>query len=283
MASAFSFGTYIPAQSVVHACKAQVKLLLTCAFSIAVFFVNGPASGWLGLAVGWAVCVVLYVVAKVPLRSALRGLLPIAFLLGFTVLAHGFAFDVEASAALTAGRLGSLGLEGTWVLHGTCGFFADGLVEGLFFTLRVALLVAACSLLTFTSSVTELTDGLLWLLRPLRVLRLPVDDIAMMVSIALRFIPLTADEAFAIVSAQKARGAEFEGGSVWRRMTAWVPVLVPLIVRLYKRADDLAAAMDARSYACGPRTQMNESALTPHDKLVLFAGLVACVALGWCW
>lgn len=162
---------------------------------------------------------------------------------------------------------------------GASGITLDGLMRGLFFALRIVLLVLICSLLTFTSSMMELTDAMLRMFGPLRRFGVPVDDIAMMISIALRFIPTTAREAQMIQLAQKARCANFDDGNLFVRLKAWVPVFIPLFVRLFRRADDLADAMDARCYAGGRRTRMNVTTLSGADIATLIIGIVAIVAL----
>ena len=123
--------------------------------------------------------------------------------------------------------------------------------------------------------MVDLTDAMLKILSPLRVIKVPVDDLAMMVSIALRFIPITAQEAHTIQLAQKARCANFEDGNIFVRLRAWVPVFIPLFVRLFRRADELAAAMDARCYAGYSRTRLNTSTMRGSDVAVLLIGLVA--------
>jgi energy-coupling factor transport system permease protein len=140
-------------------------------------------------------------------------------------------------------------------------------------------LVVGTSLITLTTSPVALTDALSRLMRPLGVIRVPVDDVAMMFSIALRFIPTTAEEAERLVVAQTARGARFDSGGLIRRARAWLPVLVPLFVRLFRRADDLAVAMESRCYSGQGRTRLRELRMRGTDWAVLAAG-VAVVALG---
>lgn len=279
MASVLAFGAYVPAESPVHALNAQVKIVLACAFSVSVFLVET----WAGIGLVAALVVALYAIGRVPVTSALRGLIPVAFILVFTIVVHAFSINIGSEAAPGLSMAGSLGLSQEWVLFGSLGVTLDGLVRGLFFALRIALLVAVCSLLTFTTSMIALTDGMLKLLAPLRVLKVPIDDIAMMVSIALRFIPTTAAETRTIQLAQKARCADFDDGNLLKRIKSWVPVLVPLFVRLFHRADELAEAMDARCYAGGVRTHMTQGALRARDVVTLVAGVallvVTCVFL----
>lgn len=275
MAQALAFGTYIPAESPIHKLNAQVKITLACVFSIAVFFIES----WPGMLIVLASVIALYAIAHVRISNAMRGLLPIVFILVFTVVVHAFSISLGSAAAPGLSAAGSLGLKQEWVIFGTFGLTLDGLVVGIFFALRIALLVAICSLLTFTTSMVDLTDAMLKILSPLRVINVPVDDIAMMVSIALRFIPITAQEAHTIQLAQKARCANFEDGNIFVRMRAWVPVFIPLFVRLFRRADDLAAAMDARCYMGSTRTRLHTSSMRASDIAVLIIGILVIVLL----
>ena len=151
-------------------------------------------------------------------------------------------------------------------------------MTGLFFAVRIILLVTGTSLLTLTTSPVALTDALSRLMVPLRPLRFPVDDVAMMFSIALRFIPTTAEEAEKIVVAQTARGARFDEGGVVRRARAWVPVLIPLFVNLFRRADHLAVAMESRCYTGERRTRLHASHMRVSDWLVLATGVTVAAS-----
>jgi len=239
MAVPVPFGQYVPGDSPVHRLDARVKIGLTLSYTIALFAV----SGWLGLAL--AACVVLGAVAlsRVPWRLVARGLRPIAWLMLFTVVQ------------------------------------AAGLSRGLFFASRIVLLVLGTSLVTLTTSPVALTDAIALLLGPLRVLRVPVDDVATMLSIALRFMPTTAEEAERIVVAQTARGARFDEGGPVKRARAWIPVLVPLFVNLFRRADDLAVAMESRCYRGEGRTRLREWRLRAVDWFILVAGIALAGAL----
>lgn len=275
MSQALAFGTYIPGTSVIHRMNAQVKILLACVFSISVFMIDS----WIGMLAIMAIVGVLYAVTRVPVGKAARGLIPIVFILVFTVVVHAFSISLGSEAAPGLSQAGSLGLTQQWVIFGSFGVTLDGLMRGLFFALRIVLLVLICSLLTFTSSMMELTDGMLGICGPLRRFGVPVDDIAMMVSIALRFIPTTAQEAQMIQLAQKARCANFDDGNVLVRLKSWVPVFIPLFVRLFRRADELAAAMDARCYAGGRRSRMHDARMTAGDWALLVIGAAAIIAL----
>ena len=275
MSQALAFGTYIPGTSIVHRMNAQAKIVLACVFSICVFLIHS----WVGMLAVMAVVAVLYALARVPVGKAMRGLLPIVFILVFTIVVHAFSINIGGETAPGLSTAGSLGLTQQWVIYGSFGLTLDGLVRGLFFALRIVLLVLICSLLTFTSSMMELTDAMLGLFGPLRRFGVPVDDIAMMVSIALRFIPTTAHEAQTIQLAQKALCANFDDGNMFARVRAWVPVFIPLFVRLFRRADELALAMDARCYAGGRRTRLHDARMRGADWAALAVGTAAIIAL----
>lgn len=254
------FGQFVAGSSPVHELEARAKIGVTAAFTVALFAVDS----WAGLAAAVAAVAAVVAASRVPARLVMRGLRPIAWLMVFTVLANALAWN--ASDALW--HVGSLGVV------------ADGLGRGLFFAGRIIVLVAGTSLVTLTTSPVDLTDALARLMRPLRAVRFPADDAAMMLSIALRFIPTTAEEAERVVVAQTARGARFDQGGPIRRARAWVPVLVPLFVRLFRRADDLAIAMESRCYTGVGRTHLRESRLRPVDWLTLGAGVVMAIVAG---
>jgi energy-coupling factor transport system permease protein len=162
------------------------------------------------------------------------------------------------------------------------GVSATGLARGLFFAARITLLVLGTSIVTLTTSPVALTDALSSLMRPLRFVRVPVDDAAMMFSIALRFIPTTAEEAERIVMAQQARGAVFDKGGPIARARAYAPVLVPLFFQLFRRADALATAMEARCYrGTEGRTRMVEQRMGVSDWLAMIAVASALISVGW--
>jgi len=257
-----TFGQYVPVESPVHGLDAKTKMGLVAAFTAAVFLVDG----FWGLA-AMAACVAGTLgLSRVPWRIALRGIKALTFLLSFTLVAHAVRWN---PATVTLLRIGPLGVDG------------QGLVDGVFFVLRVVLLVVGTSLLTLTTTPVQLTDGLERVMRPLEVVRFPAGEVAMMLTIALRFIPTTAQEAEKIIVAQTARGARFDEGGLVRRARAFVPVLVPLFVNLFRRAEDLAVAMESRCYRGGAgRTRLNASAMTGHDWLVLLLATLVLVALG---
>jgi energy-coupling factor transport system permease protein len=247
------FGQYVPIDSPVHRLEPRVKLGLVACYTIVLF----SSAGWLGLGIATAMVALALVLSRVPARLALRGLRPVALLLLITVAMNALRWSpVDALASV-----GSLGVS------------RIGLMTGLFFATRIVLLVTGTSLLTLTTSPVALTDALSRLMVPLRPLRFPVDDVAMMFSIALRFIPTTAEEAEKIVVAQAARGARFDEGGMLRRARAWVPVLVPLFVNLFRRADSLALAMESRCYTGQRRTRLHVSRMRFSDWAVLALGV----------
>jgi energy-coupling factor transport system permease protein len=232
------------------------------AFAVLVF----ASSGWPALAVGAGVAAAALAVSRVPWRLAARGLSAVALLLAFTLLANALRWRPEEALL----RIGPLAVDG------------PGLARGAFFSARIVLLVLGTTLVTLTTSPVALTDALARLMRPLARVRVPVDDIAMMLSIALRFIPTTAEEAEKIVVAQTARGARFDTGGPLRRAKAWTPVLIPLFVRLFRRADDLAIAMESRCYRGEGRTRLHESHMATADWAVLIvAVMLAVVGVAW--
>lgn len=263
MAVPVPFGQYVPGDSPVHHADARAKLGATAAFTVALFSVDA----WTAMLAGGVLLVALIGVAQVPWRLAARGLRPIVWIALFTLVANGLRW--QAADALVS--LGPLSVDG------------PGLARGAFFAARILLLVLGTSLITLTTSPVALTDALSSLMRPLRAVRFPADDVAMMLSIALRFVPTTAEEAERIVVAQTARGARFDEGGPVARARAWVPVLVPLFVRLFRRADDLAVAMESRCYTGVGRTRLREQVMRASDWLVLACSIVLCAVAIVVW
>jgi energy-coupling factor transport system permease protein len=243
----FSFGQYVPVDSMVHRLDPRTKILGTLVLAVAVFLARGST----GLA-AVAVLVALVVLAsRVPPGYVVRGLRPVFWLLAFTVVLQ-IIFGQEG---------------GHVVFHrGWITITRENLTLGLFYGARLALLIVATSLMTFTTSPVELTDGLERLLRPFRRIGVPAHELALMMTIAIRFIPTLAEETDKIMKAQMARGAEFTRGSIVTRARSLVPLLVPLFLGAFRRAEALALAMEARGYRGGDgRTRMKELVLRPRD------------------
>ncbi|KAF0207786.1 MAG: cobalt/nickel transport system permease [Actinobacteria bacterium] len=257
-----TFGQYVPVDSPVHSLDAKAKMGLVAAFTAALFLVDGP----LGMVAAAAVVAAAVVLSRVPWRIALRGIRAVVMILMITLAAHALRWN-PATVALV--RVGPLAVD------------AAGLKEGLFFVVRIVLLVVGTSLLTLTTSPVALTDGLERIMRPLARVRFPASEVAMMLTIALRFIPTTAQEAEKLIVAQTARGARFDAGGPIARARAYAPVLVPLFVNLFRRADDLATAMEARCYRGGVgRTRLHESRMRPRDWAVLCLGTLVLALVG---
>lgn len=256
------FGQYYPANSPVHRLDARVKLLLTLLFVVAIFFINT----YFGFMLTLAVLVTVIAVARLPLMSVLRSVRGILFIVLFTAVIN--LFFIRDGEVLV--QSGSLIITKTGV-HTTIKM-----------VLRLVLLISGASLLSLTTTPVELADGLESLMSPLKLIRVPVRDIAMIMSIALRFIPTLFEETNKIISAQKARGASLDTGNPLARARALLPVLIPLFVSSFRRADELAFAMDARCYnATDKRTKMKRARLGLADLLafLFIAGYFTVVIL----
>lgn len=274
--------TYIAGSSPVHSCDARVKIVLLIAYSVTLFLV----SSWWALGVCAAAFVALLGVSRIGPGGifALSALLLV--IAGLAIVFNAFSFDAQAASQAAVGGMGAVSagvFEGAppLMLAGAFGFVPAGFARGCFYALRIVLLVVASLLVSFTTTSTQLTEAFASFLRPLRRLRVPVDDVASVLSIALRFIPLVAEEIGRIHDAQWSRGAKFGEGSIASRLRAWSTVLVPLFVGMFRRADDLAVAMDARCYGMPgvQRTSVTRKPLAARDVAKLLVGLVGCVAL----
>ncbi|MCL2503168.1 MAG: energy-coupling factor transporter transmembrane protein EcfT [Coriobacteriia bacterium] len=274
MSAPVPMGTYVIGNSFVHRLDARVKIVIGIAFAVALFILGE----WWALGVVAFAAIGVFVLSGVSARLAVRGLRPALWLLAFTVVINALAPAGAGSAAPVPAFVG-IGQPEALVRVGLITFYPSGLARGLFFATRVLILVFGASLVTLTTSSVAIADAFAYVLRPLAVLRFPVDDAAMMMSIALRFMPVTAEEAERIVTAQIARGAQFSSGSPFRRARAWLPVFVPLFVRLFRRADDLAVAMEARCYRGQGRTRLRQLRMRPTDWMVLVAGCAAAAFL----
>ena len=241
-----TIGQYYPAQSPIHRLDPRVKIVCTLIFLISLFVQNSV----LGYALAFVFLACMIHVSKVPAKFIGKGLKPIVILLLFTVAMNLF---------LTRG--------GAVLFHwGIITITETGLRTSVFMAVRLVLLVAGSSLMTFTTTPNGLTDGLEKLLHPLNRIHVPVHEISMMMSIALRFIPILIEETDKIMKAQMARGADFESGNLIHKVKNMVPLLVPLFVSAFRRADDLAMAMEARCYNGGEgRTKMKPLKYVARD------------------
>lgn len=274
--------SYIPGTSSVHACDARVKIVLLAAYSVTLFLVRS----WAGIAPCALLFATVAAVSRIPVRRFFGLLVPVYVIVAFTVLFNGFSFDVSQAVVGAPSALGdvSTGVFTTWApvpLIGSFGLVPAGLARGCFFALRIVLLVVGSLVVTYTTTSTDLTNALGDFLRPFKRIGVPSDDIAMVFSLALRFIPVTAEEFGRVHDAQWARGASFSEGSLWERLRAWQTVLIPLFVGLFRRADSLAVAMDARCYGAPDieRTSLAPRAFSARSGVVLAVGLATCVGL----
>ncbi len=247
-------GQFIPGDSFLHRLDPRTKIMLSLAVVVALFTVDSPLSyGMIAVLVFAAIWA-----SRVPVRMVLRGLRPIVFILVLTFLLHLFMDPGEQLFAV-------------WKLRAS----REGLALGLTMAARLILLIMATSLVTLTTSPIVFTDGLEKLLNPFRVVGLPAHELAMMMTIALRFIPTLLEETDKIMKAQMARGADFDTGGLLARAKAMIPILVPLFVSAFRRADELAVAMEARCYRGGAgRTRMRQLKLGAQDA-VAAVGVVA--------
>jgi energy-coupling factor transport system permease protein len=252
-------GRFYPVASPLHELDPRAKILATTVLVLGLFLVDSIA----GFLVVAAALVALVAASGIPAGVFLRSLRPVAFIVALTVL-----FQMLFS------REGATLVEWGWLeVH------SGGLRLGLFLGLRILLLVSAAGLLTATTAPVDLADGLEDLLSPLKRLRFPAHEVAMMMTIALRFIPTLGEEAEKITRAQAARGADFSKGGPLRRARALVPVLVPLTVGAFRRADELAEAMESRGYRGGEgRTRYRELRLRVRDALALAVTLLILLA-----
>lgn len=257
---ALSFGQYVPVDSPIHRLDPRTKILATVVLAVAAFL----ARDFVALAVLAAALGAVVAAARLSPGYVLAGLRPVWWLIAFTVVAQiGF---------------GPAGGHPVWH-RGPLTITRENLRDGALYGGQFALLIIATTLMTFTTSPVELTDGLERLLRPFRRLGVPAHELALMMTIALRFIPTLVEETDKIVKAQTARGAEFTRGSLGHRMRALIPLLVPLFVGAFRRAESLALAMEARCYRGGDqRTRMRELSLRPRD-YAAFAVLALIAAL----
>ncbi|MBE5799134.1 MAG: energy-coupling factor transporter transmembrane protein EcfT [Clostridiales bacterium] len=257
-----TLGQYFPGDSAIHRMDPRMKLILTIAYIVGVFMVGNLPGYLLSLAfLYWVVRI-----AGISFKFLIRGVKPLRFIILFTFVLN--LFFVQGETPL-------LDL-GFWTLT------KEALQNAIFFALRLVFLVMGTSVLTLTTSPVQLTDGLERLMRPLQRFHFPAHELAMMMTIALRFIPTLLEETDKIQKAQMARGADFESGNLIARAKAMIPLLVPLFVSAFRRANDLAMAMEARCYRGGDhRTRLRELKYTKLDVIaaLCMAAFIAIIVL----
>ena len=245
-----TLGQYFPGNTVAHKLDPRTKIILVIVYIVALF----QANGWIGYAVVTAVTAACMALSKIKPTQMFKGIKPMLVIIVLTAALNIF---------YTQGTPVRPGWIITW----------EGIARAVQMVLRIVLLISGTFLLTYTTSPIALTDGLELLMNPLKKLKVPVHEMTIMMSMALRFIPTLISETDKIMSAQKARGADFETGSLVQRAKALLPILVPLFVSAFKRADELAVAMESRCYHGGEgRTRMKQLRLERRDYIALLLG-----------
>lgn len=244
-----TIGQYYPTKSIIHRLDPRVKIMGTLIFIIVLFVVNS----FLGFLVAALGLIAIVAMSKVPLKFMLKGLKPIFFIIIFTFVLNLFMFDGEVIVKF-------------WIFTIT----REGLYRAVFMAVRLILLILGSSALTLTTTPISLSDGIESLLKPYSKLGFPSHELAMMMTIALRFIPTLLDETDKIMKAQQARGADFETGSIFQRAKQMIPILVPLFISAFRIAQDMAMAMEARCYNGGNnRTRMNAIKFKKTDAVAI--------------
>ena len=244
-----TIGQHFPGNSLVHRFDPRLKILLTILYIVLLFAAANP----LGLALSIAWLAVLYKMAKIPVRMIVKSLKPIVPIILFTCVLNLFFVTGQGEP-----------LVQVWVLH----IYAEAVRYAILMAVRVITLIAGTSLLTYTTSPIVLTDAIERLLAPFNKIHMPVHELAMMMTIALRFIPTLVEETDKIMNAQKARGAMLDSGTLKERMHAMIPILIPLFISAFRRADELAMAMECRCYHGGEgRTRLKVLKYTKQDAI----------------
>ena len=260
MLTDLTLGQYYPGNSLLYRLDPRMKLVLTLLYIIAVFIPHH----WVGLGVTVFLLIGCLLLSRLPLKLIWRSIKPLLILIVLTSLLNMFY--------VTGGEP----LLDWWIIHIT----TRGVSTAVFISVRIVCLVTGSSLLTYTTTPTALTDAIEYLLAPLKIIHVDPHDLAMMMTIALRFIPTLMEETDKIIAAQKARGADFESGNLLRRVKALVPILIPLFVSSFRRAYDLATAMECRCYQGGEgRTRMKRLQTAARDWIALAVAVTVMAGL----
>ena len=252
-----TLGQFFPGNSAIHRMDPRTKLIALIVYIVALF----SAGSWLSYGLVFAFLAGAIAISKIPVKAIVRGLKPLVIILVFTGLLN---------LLFTPG-------EQVLVAFWRITITLEGVVRAILMMARILMLISGTFLLTYTTSPISLTDGLESLLGPLKKIRVPVHELSMMMCIALRFIPTLIEETDKIISAQKARGADFENGKLLERVKALIPILVPLFISAFRRADELATAMECRCYQGGDgRTKMK---LLRYKRNDLFAFVLLALLL----
>ena len=259
MLTDITLGQYYPGESFIHQMDPRTKIVCTMIFIAAIFLASSPLS--YVVITGFLALTIFY--SDIPLKLVVKSIKPLWFILIFTFLIH--IFTTPGQMFFTFG-----------IIHAS----KEGIVYGAYMTLRLVYLITFSSLLTYTTSPIVLTDGLEALLMKFHKLGVPAHELAMMMSIALRFIPTLLEETDRIMKAQASRGANFTTGSIMQKAKSMIPVLVPLFVSAFRRADDLATAMEARCYRGGEgRSKMHQLCYTNKDRIGFAAVMLVTLIL----
>ena len=254
-----TLGQYFPGNTIAHRLDPRTKLILVVLYIVGLFC----AKNILTYAMMMAALALCIRVSRVGLRALVKGLKPVVVIIAFTAILNLFFTSGDPLVQI-------------WIFRIT----RQGLHMAIFMVLRITMLIMGTFLLTYTTSPITLTDGLENLMNPLKKLHVPVHELAMMMSIALRFIPTLIEETDKIMSAQKARGADFESGNILQRAKAMIPLLVPLFISAFRRADELAVAMECRCYHGGEgRTKLRVLRYQTADYLVLMGAIILTTAV----
>ena len=250
-----TLGQFFPGKSLIHKLDPRTKLVMLVVYIVALFV----AESWISYGVMLLFLATCVAISRIPVKSLVKGMKPLVIILIFTAVLN--LFFTGGDTVL-------------WEF-GVVKLTQEGLFRAIFMTARILMLISGTFLLTYTTSPIALTDGLESLMKPLKVIKIPVHELAMMMCIALRFIPTLIEETDKIMSAQKARGADFESGNLLQRVKALIPILVPLFVSAFRRADELATAMECRCYQGGEgRTKMKLLRFMSRDFLTFLVGII---------
>ena len=256
-----TLGQYFPGNSVIHHLDPRTKLIMLVVYIVALFL----ATSWVSYALMAAFLLIVIKISTIPPKSIVKGMKPLVLILVFTGVLNIF---------FTAGE--GKPLVDFWIFT----IYTEGIVRAFFMVIRILMLIAGTFLLTYTTSPLSLTDGLESLMGPLKKIGVPVHELSMMMCIALRFIPTLIEETDKIMCAQKARGADFESGSLMDKAKALIPILVPLFISAFRRADELATAMECRCYQGGDgRTKMKLLRYRRWDFQTFGVGIVLIAAV----
>ena len=255
-----SFGQYYPSNSIIHKLDARAKIIMNFILVVSIFLIDTYFSFMLA----FVIIMATILIAKLPILSVLKSLRGILFLIILTSILNLFFYTGGTHVLANIGN--------------KIKITAEGVDMAIKILLKLVLAITGASLFSFTTTPVEVANGIESLLKPLKIFKVPVRDLAMIISIALRFIPTIFDEVNTIINAQKSRGASFDTGSIFKRIKAFIPILIPLFVNSFKRADELAFAMDARCYGASKKTiRLHKSKVKVLDVLTTILIIGFCV------